>query len=265
MADSFPSWRVTSIFHWCLFWIHVRRCSSIRLSVAGPGLTDKGLLLWDRYSYGRVCWGLNSSFAAQHILLTFQHRAGVGPYASFRFQTCVFLLNSCDLFSCDARWQHPLPVAGRCRFALTTLPPAPVLSHPPDKFTVLEAHETIAAFSAHETTLRYFILHIRLRLRRCCELLLPLCSGILFRPLLSYAVPTVLFHNRYRDLNPVVVHGYVFGPLLEPRLTPEQIALLKHLDIGRIPLSLLFSILSLSSLLASVQLSVLRMLLCNRP
>ena len=73
-----------------------------------------------------VYWGFNSVLA--HVLLTFQHRAGVSPYtSSFDFaETCVFAKQSPGPFHCGHLSMAPLLPKLRGHFAEFLNYPSPV-------------------------------------------------------------------------------------------------------------------------------------------
>ena len=87
----------------------LRQCPDHYAFHAGQNLPDKEFrYLRTVIVTAAVHWGFNSMLA--HLLLTFQHRAGVSSYtSSFDLaQTCVFGKQLPGLFSAAASLQHPL-------------------------------------------------------------------------------------------------------------------------------------------------------------
>ena len=88
----------------------LRQCTSHYAIRAGQNLPDKEFrYLRTVIVTAAVYWGFNSVLA--HILLTFQHRAGVSPYtSSFDLaQTCVFAKQLLGPILCDSHCcEHPL-------------------------------------------------------------------------------------------------------------------------------------------------------------
>ena len=94
---------------------------------AGQNLPDKEFrYLRTVIVTAAVYWGFNSVLA--HILLTFQHRAGVSPYtSSFDLaQTCVFAKQLLGPILCDLLTQAPLIPKLRGQFAEFLNYPSPV-------------------------------------------------------------------------------------------------------------------------------------------
>ena len=87
----------------------LRQCPDHYAFHAGQNLPDKEFrYLRTVIVTAAVHWGFNSMLA--HLLLTFQHRAGVSPYTSaFAFaETCVFGKQSPGPFHCGLLSQAPL-------------------------------------------------------------------------------------------------------------------------------------------------------------
>ena len=87
----------------------MRQCPDHYTIRAGRNLPDKDFrYLRTVIVTAAVYWGFNSLLA--HLLLTFQHRAGVSPYTSSSiWQRPVFLIISClGLFSATTSLWHPL-------------------------------------------------------------------------------------------------------------------------------------------------------------
>ena len=87
----------------------MRQCPDRYTIRAGRNLPDKEFrYLRTVIVTAAVYWGFNSMLA--HLLLTFQHRAGVSPYtSSFDLaETCVLLNSRLGLFSAATSLWHPL-------------------------------------------------------------------------------------------------------------------------------------------------------------
>ena len=85
----------------------MRQCSDRYTFRAGRNLPDKEFrYLRTVIVTAAVYWGFNSMLA--HLLLTFQHRAGVSPYTSaFALaETCVFAKQLLGPFNCDS-FEYP--------------------------------------------------------------------------------------------------------------------------------------------------------------
>ena len=104
----------------------MRQCPDRYTIRAGRNLPDKEFrYLRTVIVTAAVYWGFNSMLA--HLLLTFQHRAGVSSYtSSFDLQKPVFLLNSrLGLFTAATSPWHPLSLSYGVNLpsSLTTLLP----------------------------------------------------------------------------------------------------------------------------------------------
>ena len=90
-----------------------RQCPTHYAFHAGPNLPDKEFrYLRTVIVTAAVYWGFDSMLA--HLLLTFQHRAGVSPYtSSFDLaQTCVFGKQSLGPFHCGLHLcRHPFSLS----------------------------------------------------------------------------------------------------------------------------------------------------------
>ena len=98
--------------------LQLRQCPSHYAIRAGQNLPDKEFrYLRTVIVTAAVYWGFNSVLA--HILLTFQHRAGVSPYTSaFALaETCVFAKQLLGPILCGLLSQAPLLPKLRGQFA----------------------------------------------------------------------------------------------------------------------------------------------------
>ena len=105
----------------------MRQCPDHYTIRAGRNLPDKEFrYLRTVIVTAAVYWGFNSMLA--HLLLTFQHRAGVSPYtSSFDLaETCVFAKQSLGPFHCGLLSQAPLIPKLRGQFAEFLNNPSPV-------------------------------------------------------------------------------------------------------------------------------------------
>ncbi len=105
----------------------LRQCPDHYAFHAGQNLPDKEFrYLRTVIVTAAVHWGFNSMLA--HLLLTFQHRAGVSSYtSSFDLaQTCVFGKQLPGLFSAAHSREHPLIPKLRGHFAEFLNNPSPV-------------------------------------------------------------------------------------------------------------------------------------------
>ena len=105
----------------------MRQCSDRYTFRAGRNLPDKEFrYLRTVIVTAAVYWGFNSMLA--HLLLTFQHRAGVSSYtSSFDFaETCVFDKQSPEPFHCGPLAWAPLIPKLRGQFAEFLNYPSPV-------------------------------------------------------------------------------------------------------------------------------------------
>src|SRR5574343_776860 len=87
-----------------------RQCPDRYTIRAGRNLPDKEFrYLRTVIVTAAVYWGFNS--VREHLLLTFQHRAGVRPYTSaYAFaESCVFAKQSPGPFLCDSSRSTPFP------------------------------------------------------------------------------------------------------------------------------------------------------------
>ena len=105
----------------------MRQCPNRYTIRAGQNLPDKEFrYLRTVIVTAAVYWGFNSMLA--HLLLTFQHRAGVSPYtSSFDLaETCVFAKQSLGPILCGSYlYEHPFSLSYRVNLpsSLTTLLP----------------------------------------------------------------------------------------------------------------------------------------------
>ena len=105
----------------------MRQCPDHYAFHAGQNLPDKEFrYLRTVIVTAAVYWGFNSMLA--HLLLTFQHRAGVSPYtSSFDLaETCVFAKQSLGPFHCGLLSQAPLIPKLRGQLAEFLNNPSPV-------------------------------------------------------------------------------------------------------------------------------------------
>ena len=105
----------------------LRQCPNHYTIRAGQNLPDKEFrYLRTVIVTAAVYWGFNSVLA--HILLTFQHRAGVSPYtSSFDLaQTCVFAKQLLGPILCGSIARAPLIPKLRGQFAEFLNNPSPV-------------------------------------------------------------------------------------------------------------------------------------------
>ena len=96
----------------------MRQCPDRYTIRAGRNLPDKEFrYLRTVIVTAAVYWGFNSMLS--HLLLTFQHRAGVSPYtSSFDLaETCVFAKQSPGLIRCGSLSRAPLIPKLRGNFA----------------------------------------------------------------------------------------------------------------------------------------------------
>ena len=96
----------------------MRQCPDRYAIRAGQNLPDKEFrYLRTVIVTAAVHWGFDSMLA--HLLLTFQHRAGVSPYtSSFDLaETCVFAKQSPGLIRCGSLSRAPLIPKLRGNFA----------------------------------------------------------------------------------------------------------------------------------------------------
>ena len=105
----------------------MRQCPDRYTIRAGRNLPDKEFrYLRTVIVTAAVYWGFNSMLA--HLLLTFQHRAGVSPYtSSFDLaETCVFAKQSPGPILCDSLSRAPLLPKLRGQLAEFLNNPSPV-------------------------------------------------------------------------------------------------------------------------------------------
>ena len=140
----------------------LRQCPNHYAFHAGQNLPDKNFIPYRTVIVtAAVHWGFDSILA--HLLLTFQHRAGVSSYtSSFDLaQTCVFLVNSCRPILCGGIAAAPFSWKLRGQFAefLTTLLPLALNLLPtylcrfavraPQKYTQLFSPSSISDFGTN--------------------------------------------------------------------------------------------------------------------
>ena len=105
----------------------MRQCPDRYTIRAGQNLPDKEFrYLRTVIVTAAVYWGFNSMLA--HLLLTFQHRAGVSPYTSScdLAETCVFAKQSSRPIHCGSISRAPLLPKLRGQFAEFLNYPSPV-------------------------------------------------------------------------------------------------------------------------------------------
>ena len=105
----------------------MRQCPDRYAIRAGQNLPDKEFrYLRTVIVTAAVYWGFDSMLS--HLLLTFQHRAGVSPYTSpFGFaETCVFVKQSPGPFHCGLLTEAPLLPKLRGQYAEFLNNPSPV-------------------------------------------------------------------------------------------------------------------------------------------
>ena len=105
----------------------MRQCPNRYAIRAGQNLPDKEFrYLRTVIVTAAVYWGFNSMLS--HLLLTFQHRAGVTPYtSSFDLaESCVFAKQSLGPFHCGLFSEAPLIPKLRGQFAEFLNNPSPV-------------------------------------------------------------------------------------------------------------------------------------------
>ena len=105
----------------------MRQCPNHYAIRAGQNLPDKEFrYLRTVIVTAAVYWGFNSMLS--HLLLTFQHRAGVSPYtSSFDLaETCVFGKQLLGPIHCGLPWEAPLIPKLRGQFAEFLNNPSPV-------------------------------------------------------------------------------------------------------------------------------------------
>ena len=142
----------------------LRQCPNRYAIRAGQNLPDKEFrYLRTVIVTAAVYWGFNSMLA--HLLLTFQHRAGVSPYtSSFDLaETCVFGKQSLGPFHCGLFSEAPLIPKLRGQFAeflnnhspvgLRILIPSTCVGL---RYGHLSIHQSFSRLRASPTSLLYF-------------------------------------------------------------------------------------------------------------